>query len=507
MDARPLPQPGTLHPLTLLRDRIVSFFEGLGYSWTEGPEVEAEWFNFDVLNMDATHFARAADHTYYLAHPGAPTERSGLVLRAHTSPVQARAMLRGTPPLYKVCIGRTFRPDPLDATHSPVFNQLEGLAVDRGLTMDDLKSTLDRLAEAMFGPGIVTRLRPYHFAYAEPAAEIDVQCKVCHGRATDCRTCSGEGWIEWGGCGMVHKTVLANCGIDSEVYSAFSFGMGVERTLMLREGISDLRHIVDGDVRFALTARGQPQPAVRAAGLHAVGRALVDQGHVEITSFPFTDEAIADQLGLSADDPRRHQLTLTDPLPGQGRALRTTLLPGLLDTLRRNAERGLLEADIVEQGRVFHPARSPQRLPTLPIGHKPDAPALDGLDAALPAQPRHLAAASTRAGDWTRSVEAAAAALQRAGWRAHATPAKQVPWLDGRCMALSVDGRTIGHAGQLTPALLACYGLPADTSALELDLDALPLSSPSVSGPSVSSASISSPFPTSSIPTSKQEQP
>jgi phenylalanyl-tRNA synthetase alpha chain len=476
MDARPLPQPGTLHPLTLLGDGIVSFFEGLGYSWAEGPEVEAEWFNFDVLNMDATHLARAADHTYYLANPGTPGERSGLVLRAHTSPVQARAMLRGTPPQYKVCIGRTFRPDPLDATHSPVFNQLEGLAVDRGLTMDDLKSTLDRLAQAIFGPGIVTRLRPYHFAYAEPAAEIDVQCKICQGRATDCRTCSGEGWIEWGGCGMVHKTVLANCGIDSEVYSAFSFGIGVERTLMLREGISDLRHIVDGDVQFALTALGQPRPVVRAAGLHAVGRALVDLGHVEITSFPFTDEAVADQLGLDRHDPRRPQLTLTDPLPGQGRALRTTLLPGLLDTLRRNADRGLHEADIVEQGRVFHPALGAPLLPKLPIGAKPSTQALDGLDAALPTQPRHLAAASTRAGDWTRSVELAAAALQRAGWRAHATPTTQAPWLDGRCMAISVDGRTVGQAGQLTPSLLASYGLPAGTSALELNLDALPLS-------------------------------
>ncbi|MET0401111.1 MAG: hypothetical protein ABW123_01855, partial [Cystobacter sp.] len=466
--------------LTLLRDELVSFFEGLGYSLADGPEVEAEWFNFDVLNMDAAHFARAADHTYYLAHPrhGAPggtLERSGLVLRAHTSPVQARTMLRETPPLHRVCIGRTFRPDPLDATHSPVFNQLEGLAIDRGLTMEDLKRTLDRLAEAMFGPGIITRLRPYHFAYAEPAAELDVQCRVCHGRATGCRTCGGEGWLEWGGCGLVHPAVLANCGVDAQRYNAFSFGMGVERTLMLREGLSDLRHVVDGDIRFASTGAGRKAPAVRAHGLHAVGRALVGLGYVETTSFPFTELAAADRLGLPHEDARRRHLLLTDPLPGQGPALRTTLLPGLLETLRRNAGRGISEASILEHGRVFHPSAEPLHAPRPPTGGPPTRQALQHVDAALPAQPWHLAAISTRPGAWRHIAETAATALDRSGWRADFTAARRAPWAEHQCVALSANGVRVGHAGRLAPEVLAAHGLAAGTCALEIDLDALPL--------------------------------
>lgn len=461
MEACSLPEGGTRHPLSLLRDEIVSFFEGLGYAWADGPEVESEWFNFDVLNMDSAHAARAADHTYYIADPANAGERSGLVLRAHTSPVQARSMIGGVPPLYKVCVGRVYRPDPLDATHSPVFNQIEGLAVDRGLTMEDLRGTLEQLAKAMFGSGVVTRLRPYHFAYAEPAAEIDVQCMICHGGSASCKTCGGEGWIEWGGCGMVHKNVLANCGIEGSVFSAFSFGMGLERTLMLREGLSDLCEIVDGDIRFAQTARGRSAPVVRAAGLHEVGRALVDLGYTEVMSFPFAAAETA-------------TLTLTDPLPGQAPGLRTTLLFGLLETLRRNAERGLQRADIVEQGRVFLRAAEAAVRSGPPLGSRPGRETLCRLDAALPAQPFHVAAVSSRTDDWWRSVEVAAAALQCAGLRARLEPASYAPWLEGRCIALSVEGRVIGHVGQLAPDLLAPYRLPSNTCAMEFDLDAFP---------------------------------
>lgn len=475
MQILPSLQSGTLHPLTLLRDRIVSFFESLGYSWVDGPEVESEWFNFDVLNMDAAHFARAADHTYYLADAANPGKRSGLVLRAHTSPVQARAMLGGTPPLYKICIGRTYRPDPLDATHSPVFNQLEGLAVDHGLTMDDLKRTLDQLAAAMFGAGIVTRLRPYQFSYAEPAAEIDVQCCVCHGQASDCRTCGGEGWIEWGGCGMVHKKVLDNCGIDTSRFTAFSFGMGIERTLMLREGLSDLREIVDGDIRFAQTTRGHAAPAVRAPGLHSLGQAFVNLGHTEITSFPFIPADTVQRLRLTATDPRARQLTLTNPLPGQASSLRTTLLPGLLETLQRNANRGFHDVDIVEQGRVFLPPADMPARAYPPLGHRPSDEALRRLDATLPLQPRHLAAASTRAGDWLHSINSAGTALRSVGWCIQAVPAQHAPWLEGHCMALNIDGRVVGHAGRLSPDLLTAYGLTTNTWAVEINLDALPL--------------------------------
>jgi phenylalanyl-tRNA synthetase alpha chain len=453
---------------------MISFFEGIGYSFVDGPEVESEWFNFDVLNMDAAHFARATDHTYYVADSASPGERSGLVLRAHTSPVQARAMLDSRPPLYKVCIGRTYRPDPLDATHSPVFNQLEGLAVDRGLTIDDLKRTLDQLAAAMFGAGIVTRLRPYQFSYAEPAAEIDVQCCICHGRASDCQTCGGEGWIEWGGCGMVHKKVLNNCGVDTTRYNAFSFGMGVERTLMLREGLSDLREIVDGDIGYAQTTRGHVAPEVRSPGLHPLGQAFVNLGYTEITSFPFISPGIVQRLHLPVSDPRAHLLTLIDPLPGQASSLRTTLLPGLLETLQRNAVRGFHGVDIVEQGRVFlPPADASVRVhPTL--GYRPSDEALRRLDASLPVQPRHLAAASTRSDDWLHSIDVIGTALLSAGWQIQAARAQHAPWQEGHCMAFHIGDRVVGHAGRLAPDLLTAYGLTTNTCAVEINLDALP---------------------------------
>jgi phenylalanyl-tRNA synthetase alpha chain len=183
-------------------------------------------------------------------------ENSGVVLRTHTSPVQARTMLRRKPPIYIIAPGRTFRTDELDATHTPVFSQVEGLAVDEGITMAHLKGTLDHFAAAMFGEGISTRLRPSFFPFTEPSAEMDLQCFVCRGASVGnpdrpCRTCGSEGWIEWGGCGIVNPRVLIACGIDPDRYTGFAFGMGLERTLMFRHGIEDMRDMVEGDVRFA----------------------------------------------------------------------------------------------------------------------------------------------------------------------------------------------------------------------------------------------------------------
>jgi phenylalanyl-tRNA synthetase alpha chain len=180
----------------------------------------------------------------------------GVVLRTQTSPVQARTMLTRRPPLYVVCPGRVFRTDEYDATHSPMFHQVEGLAVDEGITMAHLKGTLDHFATAMFGEGVTTRFRPSYFPFTEPSAEVDLICFVCRGTGTSddggtgCRTCKGEGWIEWGGCGVVNPRVLAACGVDSERYSGFAFGMGIDRTLMFRHGMGDLRSLFEGDVRF-----------------------------------------------------------------------------------------------------------------------------------------------------------------------------------------------------------------------------------------------------------------
>lgn len=246
-DRRPV---GSRHPLTTIQERIVDVFVAMGYEVAEGPEVEAEWFNFDALNIAPDHPARTMQDTFFV-----DSADSGVVLRTHTSPVQIRTLLTRELPVYVICPGRVFRTDELDATHTPVFHQVEGLAVDRGITMADLKGTLDHFASAMFGEGIVTRLRPSYFPFTEPSAEIDLQCFVCRGSSVGdpdrpCRTCSSEGWIEWGGCGMVNPRVLAACGVNAEEYQGFAFGMGLERTLMFRHGITDMRDLVEGDVRF-----------------------------------------------------------------------------------------------------------------------------------------------------------------------------------------------------------------------------------------------------------------
>jgi phenylalanyl-tRNA synthetase alpha chain len=242
---------GARHPLTTIQERVGDIFIAMGWEIAEGPELEAEWYNFDALNMPDGHPARTMMDTFFVAPAG--TNR---VLRTHTSPVQARAMLTRDLPIYVICPGRTFRTDEMDATHSPVFHQVEGLAVDEGITMAHLKGTLDHFASSMFGAGLTTRLRPSYFPFTEPSAELDIQCFVCRGASVEpgappCRTCSSEGWIEWGGCGMVNPRVLVACGIDPDRYTGFAFGMGIERTLMSRHGAEDMRDMVEGDVRFA----------------------------------------------------------------------------------------------------------------------------------------------------------------------------------------------------------------------------------------------------------------
>jgi phenylalanyl-tRNA synthetase alpha chain len=244
--------PGARHPLSVLVDRIAEVFVSLGYQVADGPEVEAEWLNFDALNIGPDHPARSMQDTFFVEPP-----EDGLVLRTHTSPVQARTMLTQSPPIYLIAPGRTYRTDELDATHSPVFGQVEGLVVDRGITMAHLKGTLDHFASEMFGADLVTRLRPSYFPFTEPSAEVDVLCFACHGRSVDnpdepCRTCGSEGWIEWGGCGMVNPRVFVACGVDPDVYTGFAFGMGIERTLMFRNDVRDMRDMVEGDVRFSL---------------------------------------------------------------------------------------------------------------------------------------------------------------------------------------------------------------------------------------------------------------
>ena len=227
---------GARHPITALSERIVDVFVAMGYEVAEGPELEAEWFNFDALNFGKDHPARTMQDSFYAAPEG-----SGVVLRTHTSPVQVRALLERKLPVYVVCPGRTFRSDALDATHTPVFHQVEGLAVDQGITMAHLKGTLDAFARAVFGETSRTRLRPSFFPFTEPSAEVDVWFPERKG---------GAGWVEWGGCGMVNPNVLRACGVDTAVYSGFAFGMGIERTLQFRNGIADMRDMVEGDVRF-----------------------------------------------------------------------------------------------------------------------------------------------------------------------------------------------------------------------------------------------------------------
>ena len=237
-------RPGRPHLLTQVLDEIVETFIGLGYRVAEGPEVEAAAYNFDLMNIPQDHPARQEMDTIYVS------VEDDVVLRTHTSPVQARVMTTQEPPIAVVVPGRVFRADAVDATHSPVFHQVEGLLVDEGITMADLRGTLLAFAQALFGPDREIRLRPSMFPFTEPSAEVDVTCGFCAGDGAPCRVCSGTGWIEILGSGMVDPAVLSACGIDPDRYSGFAFGVGAERVAMLRHGVTDIREFYEGDVRF-----------------------------------------------------------------------------------------------------------------------------------------------------------------------------------------------------------------------------------------------------------------
>lgn len=242
----PYQRLGARHPISLVTERVEDIFVGMGWEIAEGPEIESEWLTFDALNIGPDHPARGEQDTFFVE----PSD-AGVVLRTHTSPVQIRTMLDREPPIYVLCPGKVFRTDDLDATHTPVFHQFEGLVVDKGITMSHLRGALDAFVQGLFGEGIVTRLRPNYFPFTEPSAEIDCQCWVCRGTDTGCRTCGGTGWIELGGSGMVNRRVLAAAGIDPDEYTGFAFGLGIERSLMLRHGVADMRDIIEGDVRFS----------------------------------------------------------------------------------------------------------------------------------------------------------------------------------------------------------------------------------------------------------------
>jgi phenylalanyl-tRNA synthetase alpha chain len=246
---------GARHPVTMLADKLADVFVAMGYEVAEGPEVEAEWYNFDALNIPPDHPAREMQDTLFVAPPPG-ADRSGMVLRTHTSPVQIRSLLTRPLPLYVVSPGRVYRNEALDATHLPVFYQIEGLAVDEGLTMADLRGAIQAFVDALFGAGLKTRLRPDYFPFTEPSADVSMECHICRGESTKpsaepCRVCRSSGWIEIAGCGMVNPRVLVACGIDPDRYSGFAFGLGIERALMLAHGINEIRDTYDGDVRFS----------------------------------------------------------------------------------------------------------------------------------------------------------------------------------------------------------------------------------------------------------------
>ncbi len=231
---------GRRHPLAQTEKMLRDIFVGMGFSVAEGPEVEYDYYNFEALNLPKNHPARDTQDTFYIT--------DNILLRSQTSPVQVRTMEVQKPPIRVISPGRVYRADPADATHSPIFHQVEGLVVDKGITMGDLKGILELFAKRMFGEETRIRFRPHHFPFTEPSAEVDVSCFVCGGKG--CRLCKGEGWIEILGAGMVHPFVLSNCGIDPEVYSGFAFGMGIERIAMTRLGIDDMRLLYENDVRF-----------------------------------------------------------------------------------------------------------------------------------------------------------------------------------------------------------------------------------------------------------------
>ncbi len=234
------PSVGERHPLAKVEEELCSIFTSMGFDIVDGPEVEYDHYNFEMLNIPKNHPARDTQDTFYITE--------NILLRSQTSPVQVRVMEKEKPPIRIISPGRVYRSDAVDATHSPVFHQLEGLVVDKGITMGDLKGMLEYFAKKLFGNDTKLRLRPHHFPFTEPSAEVDVSCFVCGGKG--CRVCKGEGWIEILGAGMVHPNVLRGCGIDPEVYSGFAFGMGIERIVMRKYNIDDMRLLYENDLRF-----------------------------------------------------------------------------------------------------------------------------------------------------------------------------------------------------------------------------------------------------------------
>lgn len=235
-----MPRRGGLHPINTVLDEIKEIFFGMGFEITDGPEVEKDYYNFEALNIPKNHPARDEQDTFYI--------NENVVLRTQTSPMQIRYMENNKPPIRMISAGKVYRSDAVDATHSPVFHQIEGLVVGKGITMANLKGTLDTFVKRFFGENIKTKFRPHHFPFTEPSAEVDVSCFMCGGKG--CRVCKGEGWIEILGCGMVHPKVLELGGIDPNEYSGFAFGMGLERIVMIKYGIDDIRLLFENDVRF-----------------------------------------------------------------------------------------------------------------------------------------------------------------------------------------------------------------------------------------------------------------
>lgn len=231
---------GHRHPLNIVLDEVKEIFLGLGFDVVSGPEVELDYYNFEALNLPKDHPARDTQDTFYITE--------NVLLRTQTSPVQIRTMEQRKPPIRIIAPGRVYRSDAVDATHSPIFHQIEGLVVDEGITMSDLKGCLETVIKRLYGEDSVVRFRPHHFPFTEPSAEVDVQCFACHGKG--CRICKGEGWIEILGCGMVHPKVLRGCNLDPEKYSGFAFGIGLERIVMRRFAVDDMRLFYENDTRF-----------------------------------------------------------------------------------------------------------------------------------------------------------------------------------------------------------------------------------------------------------------
>ncbi|MBQ6476386.1 MAG: phenylalanine--tRNA ligase subunit alpha [Clostridia bacterium] len=231
---------GSMHPISLVQEELEEIFISLGFNVADGPEIELDHYNFELLNIPKDHPARDMQDSFYF--------NPNVLLRTHTSPVQARHMTSHKPPIRIVCPGRVYRCDEVDATHSPVFHQMEGLVVDKGIKMSDLKGTLDVFAKKLYGPETKTRFRPSYFPFTEPSAEVDLTCSMCHGKG--CRVCKGTGWIEVLGCGMVNPNVLTMCGIDPNEYSGFAFGLGLDRIACIKYGVSDLRLLYENDTRF-----------------------------------------------------------------------------------------------------------------------------------------------------------------------------------------------------------------------------------------------------------------